>query len=92
MILRNKRTREIINITLFEFKIRFAKEIKTAFQSYMHTELAKPYFKIKILMNLTFILIYNGISTTMPVLIGILNGFRNFICHEYLSFNIDCYA
>lgn len=47
MILKNKRTREIINITLSEFKIHFAKEIKTAFESYMRTELAKPYFKIK---------------------------------------------
>ena len=47
MILKNKRTRETLKVTLSEFKIRFAKEIKTAFESYMHTELAKPYFKIK---------------------------------------------
>lgn len=47
MILRNKRTRETLNITLSEFKIRFSKEIKTAFESYMRTELTKPYFKIK---------------------------------------------
>ena len=47
MILKNKRTREILNITLPEFKIRFAKEIKRAFESYKRTELAKPYFKIK---------------------------------------------
>ena len=47
MQVKNKRTREILNITLSEFKIRFAKEIKTAFESYKQTELAKSYFKIK---------------------------------------------
>ena len=47
MILKNKRTRETLELTLHEFKIRFAKEIKTAFESYKHTELAKPYFKIR---------------------------------------------
>ena len=47
MILKNKLTKEILNITLPEFKIRFAKEILTAFESYKRTELAKPYFKIK---------------------------------------------
>ena len=47
MILKNKRTRDIIHINLFEFKIRFTKEIKTALESYMRTELVKPYFKIK---------------------------------------------
>ena len=47
MILKNKRTRETLNITLPEFKTRFAKDIKRAFESYKQTELAKPYFKIK---------------------------------------------
>ena len=47
MILKNKRTRETLNITLPEFKIRFAKELKRAFERYKQTELAKPYFKIK---------------------------------------------
>ena len=47
MILKNKRTRETLNITLPEFKTRFAKELKRAFESYKRTELAKPYFKIK---------------------------------------------
>ena len=46
MILKNKRTRETLELTLHEFKIRFAKEIKRAFESYKQTELAKPYFKI----------------------------------------------
>ena len=47
MILKNKRTREILELTLPEFKTRFAKEIKAAFESYKQTELAKPHFKIK---------------------------------------------
>lgn len=47
MILKNKRTRETLNITLPEFKIRFANEIKRAFESYKQIELVKQYFKIK---------------------------------------------
>ena len=47
MILKNKRTREILESTLPEFKTRFAKVIKMAFESYKQTELAKPHFKIK---------------------------------------------
>ena len=47
MILKNKRTREKLELTLSEFKIRFSKEIKRAFESYKQTELVKQYFKIK---------------------------------------------
>ena len=47
MILKNKRTRETLELTLPEFKTRFAKVIKMAFESYKQTELAKPHFKIK---------------------------------------------
>jgi len=47
MILKNKRTRETLELTLPEFKTCFAKEIKMAFESYKQTELAKSYFKIK---------------------------------------------
>ena len=47
MILKNKRTREILELTLPEFTTRFAKVIKMAFDSYKQTELAKPHFKIK---------------------------------------------
>ena len=71
MILKNKRTRETLNITLPEFKTRFAKELKRAFESYKQTKFAKPYFKIKMLINLIFILTYNGTLIIMPVLIGI---------------------
>lgn len=47
MLLKNKRTREPLNITLLKFKIHFAKTIKIAFESYMRTELVKSSFQIK---------------------------------------------
>ena len=47
MILKNKLTREKLELTLSEFKTHFAKEIQVAFESYKQTELTKPYFKIK---------------------------------------------
>ena len=47
MILKNKRTKEKLELTLSEFKIRFAKEIQTAIESYRRTEVSKPYFKRK---------------------------------------------
>ena len=45
MILRNKRTRERIQLSYTEFQVKFAKEIQTALESYIKTENAKPYFK-----------------------------------------------
>lgn len=45
MILRNKRTRERLQISYTEFQIKFAKEIQTALESYIKNENAKPYFK-----------------------------------------------
>lgn len=45
MILRNKRTRERIQLSYTEFQVKFAKEILTALESYIKTENAKPYFK-----------------------------------------------
>ena len=47
MILRNKQTQEKLEITLSEFKIKFAKELQTAFESYKKSKNAKPYFKLK---------------------------------------------
>ena len=45
MILRNKRTRERIQLSYTEFQVKFAKEILTALESYIKTDNAKPYFK-----------------------------------------------
>ena len=45
MILRNKRTRERIQLSYTEFQVKFTKEILTALESYIKTDNAKPYFK-----------------------------------------------
>ena len=47
MIVRNKITKEKLELTLPVFKIRFKKEMKTALESYLRTENVKPYFKPK---------------------------------------------
>jgi hypothetical protein len=41
MILKNKLTREILEITYSEFRKKFAKEIQIAFESYRKTQLNK---------------------------------------------------
>ena len=45
MILKNKRTRERIQLSYAEFQVKFAQEIQTALESYIKTENAKSYFK-----------------------------------------------
>ena len=45
MILKNKLTKEMLDIPYSEFRIKFAKEIQTALKSYIKTENVKPYFK-----------------------------------------------
>ena len=45
MILRNKRTRERIQLSYIDFQNRFAKEIQAALDSYIKTENNKPSFK-----------------------------------------------
>ena len=47
MILKNKRSRETLNITLSDFKTSFNKELKTALESYIRSEKDKLYYKIK---------------------------------------------
>ena len=41
MILRNKRTRQTLEMNYFEFNKRFAKEIQIAFENYQKTEVGK---------------------------------------------------
>lgn len=45
MIVKNKRTKESIEVTYSDFYVLFRKEICEAFESYEQSELAKPYFK-----------------------------------------------
>lgn len=47
MILKNKLTKEIINISYFEFRKRFARELQVAFESYRQTQLNKYSYKLK---------------------------------------------
>lgn len=47
MILRNKLTKETLNISYSEFKIKFAKEIHVAFESYQQTQLNKYLYNFK---------------------------------------------
>ena len=45
MILKNKRTKERIQLSYTEFQTLFAKEIKVALESFIQTDNNKPYFK-----------------------------------------------
>lgn len=74
MILKNKLTRETLEINYPEFRKNFAKEIQDAFESYRKTQLNKYSFSFKTIVqwNLTFTLNYIGILITLEILIGIL--------------------
>ena len=45
MIVKNKRTKETVEVTYSKFFVLFRKEITDAFESYEKSELAKPYLK-----------------------------------------------
>ena len=47
MILKNKLTREILEIPYSEFRKKFAKEIQDAFESFKKTELNKTFYNFK---------------------------------------------
>ena len=47
MILKNRRTRETLEIEYSEFRKKFAKEIQIAFESFRKTELNKPFYNYK---------------------------------------------
>ena len=47
MILKNKLTKETLNITYPEFRTKFVKEINVAFESYRKTQLNKYFYKFK---------------------------------------------
>ena len=47
MILKNKLTRETLEITYPEFRKKFVKELQTAFESFCKTELNKPFYNYK---------------------------------------------
>ena len=47
MILKNKLTRETMDIPYSEFRIKFAKEIQSASESFKQTELNKTFYNFK---------------------------------------------
>ncbi len=47
MILKNKLTKETLDIPYSEFRKMFAKEIQDAFESFKRTELNKTFYKFK---------------------------------------------
>jgi hypothetical protein len=47
MILKNKKSKEILEITYTEFRKKFAKEIQEAFESFKETQLNKSFYGYK---------------------------------------------
>ena len=79
MILRNKLTKEMLDIPYSEFIKKFAKEIQDAFESYRKTQLNKYSWNFKDDNSLEFIftLNYIGISIILEIVTGILNALIN---------------
>lgn len=73
MILKNKRTRETLEIEYSEFRKKFAKEIQIAFESLRKTELNKPFITTKTIIqwNLIFTSNSNGTLITLVTQFGI---------------------
>ena len=44
MIIKNRRSHEVLELTYSEFRKKFAKEIQISFESFKKTELAKIFF------------------------------------------------
>ena len=54
MILKNKLTKETLDISYSEFRIKFAKEIQNAFESFKRTELNKTFYNFHIFSQENF--------------------------------------
>ena len=79
MILKNKLTKESLDIPYYEFRKKFAKEIQDAFESYRKTQLNKYSWNFKddnSLWSLIFILNFIGTLTILEILIGILSNYN----------------
>lgn len=46
-VVKNKLTKEKLEMTVAEFKKKFVKEIQTAYESYKRSAENKPYFRLK---------------------------------------------
>ena len=71
MKVKNKLTKETLDIPYVEFRKKFAKEIQDAFESYCKTQInTLGTSKMTILWSLIFILNSIGILITSEILIG----------------------
>ena len=80
MILKNKLTKEKLDIPYSEFRIKFAKEIQVAFESFKKTELNKTFYNYKDdnSLEVNFTLIYGGTLIILGIQIGILRNYKKF--------------
>lgn len=78
MILKNKLTKETLDIPYSEFRKKFAKEIQIAFESYRKKQLNKYSWNFKDDNSLEFNFILNsiGILIILEIQIGILKNFK----------------
>lgn len=68
MILKNKLTRETIEITYPEFRKKFVKEISTAFESYRRTQLNKYSYNFKDDNSMEYNFYNKGVSEKLSLL------------------------
>ena len=47
MILKNKLTKEVVDVSYKDFRKRFSKEIQDAYESFKQTELAKTFYNFQ---------------------------------------------
>ena len=73
MKVKNKRTRDTLEIEYSEFRRKFAKEIQVAFESFRKTELNKPFYNYKDDNSMEFNSTSNsnGTLTTLEIQFGI---------------------
>lgn len=74
MIIKNKLTKETLELTYPKFRKKFAKEIEYAFESYRKTQLNKYSYNFKDDNSLEFIFTFssNGILIILEIRFGIL--------------------
>lgn len=73
MILKNKLTKETLDIPYYEFRKKFAREIQDTFESYRKTQLNKYSWNLKTitLWSLIFILNFIGTLIILEIVTGI---------------------
>jgi len=70
MIIKNKRTGEVLELSLSEFKTRFKNELQNAIKSYLRTEMQSHISSEKHQQKLSSFSISVGTLTTLVILYG----------------------